>query len=575
MTPDLTAAGAARAGLCVPPAFVRHACVPLAAFGWFGLAAGGALAATAPAGAGQVPGASAIERVTVYPGLALVERSARVSSGARELVLDCLSAGFDMSSLQVEGSEGVRVGPVSAWTRPRSEAPACDSSPLDGAIRTLEDRLALLQAESSGHDLVLGLLRGLAAPEAGASAPAARLAAPAQAAGLQALLNTVQRSGQDALGQQHRLAREREALERELQPLLSERERLRGQSGEVRQLRISLAGSREGAVSLRYQVPGPTWAPAYRATLDTSAPGGASVQVERLAQVSQRSGEDWRGVNLRLSTGSPRGASAGPQPRSWEVFPRPPLAALPQLKAAMAAPAPMALRAAAPESADAALPDDAPMEFAVQQVEGEFATEFEVPGRVDVASGSQRVSLALGQQRLPARLWVRTVPQQDASAWLVAEGARPEGVWPDGPVQLMRGSQVVGSSVWRQAEGERFSLPFGRDEQVRVRVLPAQQATGSGGFIGSRQERKVARVYEVENRHRSAVDLQVLEASPVSTDEQIQVTRQFTPAPQPGFWQDQPGVVAWQTPLAPGQKARFAADYVISHPRDLAVQERR
>ena len=236
------------------------------------------------------------------------------------------------------------------------------------------------------------------------------------------------------------------------------------------------------------------------------------------------------------------------------------------------APAPMASMLArakgAPEQAES-------MDFAVQAVQGEFATEFEVPGKVDVSSGGQRVAFALGSQRWPARVKVQTVPQSDPSAWLIAEVARPDGVWPDGSLQLLRGTQVVGRSVWRTGERAQIALSFGRDEQVRVQNLPVTQQTASAGFIGNRTERRVGRLYEVENRRRTPVTLEVLESTPVSTDEKITVTRQFTPAPQPGDWQDQPGVVAWTQTLAPGQKARFGAEYLISHAKDLQVIERR
>jgi uncharacterized protein (TIGR02231 family) len=215
------------------------------------------------------------------------------------------------------------------------------------------------------------------------------------------------------------------------------------------------------------------------------------------------------------------------------------------------------------------------LEFAVQVTQGEFATEFEVPGTVDVGSGAQRVSLSLGSTRWPATVKVQTTPAADASAWLVAELARPEGVWPDGPLRLMRGNQVVGQGVFRVGQRDRLTLPFGRDELVRVQVNPVQQKSGETGFIGTRTERRISHAYTVENRRRSAIQLEVLEATPVSTDEKITVTRQFDPAPRPGDWQDQPGIVAWTLTLAPGQSQRFSADYVVSHPKDLAVSEQR
>lgn len=61
----------------------------------------------------------------------------------------------------------------------------------------------------------------------------------------------------------------------------------------------------------------------------------------------------------------------------------------------------------------------------------------------------------------------------------------------------------------------------------------------------------------------------------VGSGEQITVTRQFEPLVRPGFWQEQPGIVVWAQTLAPGQTARFSADDLISHPKDLIVSDRR
>lgn len=517
--------------------------------------------------------ASRVTRVTVYPGVALVERSTRVAQGARQLVLPCLPANFDVQQLRLDADAGIRIGPVSAVTLPREQVPACNASVQDERIRTLEDQIAALGAESAGHDLALAYLKTLApnANDSAASTVTSRSnAAPTQ---IQATAETIRRLGQDALLQQQRLARQREALEQQLQPLLQERERLRSSRSQVRSVSVSLSASRDGEVRLRYEIGGPSWSPAYRATLDSTS---RSVTLERLALVSQASGEDWQGVQLRLSTGSPRSAVTAPLPRAWQLAiapPRPPAAPV-----AMAAPSPRMLA----KSSDAADAEEAAPEpdFTVQTVQGEFSTEFEVPGTVDLASGRERVSFALGTQRLDARLRVRTSPAVQPAAYLVAELARPEGVWPDGPLQFWRGSQLVGASVWRASDSspasrERLSLPFGRDELVRVQLNPNQQQQASAGFIGSRTERREQHVYLIENRHPTPIDLQVLEASPVSTDERISVTRQFNPAPTLDPWQDQPGVIAWEQSLAAGASTRLQADYSISWPKDSPLSERR
>ncbi len=504
-------------------------------------------------------GPSRIQRVTVYPGSAVIERVARIPAGAREVVIPCLSAAFDMATLRLEAVEAnVRLGPVTATTQPRASAPACNTNTLDARIQALEDRMAGLDAEIGARDLVLGQLKGDVTASGGKGSPAA----------LASTLALVQRTGQDALTQQHRLRRQRTQIEQELAPLKAERDRQQGES-EVRQLTVQLSAPAESELRLQYQIPGPTWAPAYRATLDT---GARAVEMERQAQVSQSTGEDWSGVALRLSTGQPQAATAGPQPRPWQVSPRPPMVAeaMPMMAAA---PAPMVRMAKAAPS-----PEAPPLDFAVQVTQGEFATTFDVPGKVDVRSGGQSVAFTLGQERWPATVRVQSVPQADTSAWVVAEVTRPEGVWPNGTLQLLRGNQTVGRTIWNAAsgaQGDKIALSFGRDELVRVQRLPVPPFSETTGFISSRTERRVGHLYEVENRHRNPVELEVLESTPVPTDAQITVARKFDPAPQPGDWKEQPGIVAWRQTLTAGQKARFSAEYTIGHPKDLPVVERR
>ena len=38
-------------------------------------------------------------------------------------------------------------------------------------------------------------------------------------------------------------------------------------------------------------------------------------------------------------------------------------------------------------------------------------------------------------------------------------------------------------------------------------------------------------------------------------------------------WRQQPGIVAWRRTLEPGQTASFSADYLVSHPKDVQLQD--
>ncbi len=510
----------------------------------------------------QTPSPSRIDEVLVYPGGAQVTRLATVAAGARELVLTCLSARFDPDSLQVGAPDGVNLGPVQLETLPRERAPDCAHSPADEGLRKLEAQRDQLTAESSALDTSLGYLKALGSGEARAT-PAAGIAATAEG---------IRKTAQEALLRQAQIRRQLEELDRQIAPLKGEQDRLAAANPQWRSLRLRLSTAREAELKLSYRITQAGWAPSYRALLDTAS---GALTLERLAQVSQQSGEDWKNVKLRLSTAqvSPKVGQNPPWPWLLDLARAEPRGGL----AMEALPAPAPLMAAKPMNlavaGSRAMADAEPERFDLSVFQGSYATEFVLPLRVTVDSGTQRASLALGGEKLQAKVLARVQPQSEAAAYVVADLARPAGGWPRGAVQLMRDGALVGSSMLNIASGEeRLELPFGRDDAVRVQVEPEQRHAGNTGFIGARAEHRYARGYVVENRHTAgSVTLQLVEAAPVSRHEDIKVQAQFSPAPSTQTWRKQPGLVMWELPLAAGQSQRFTAEYVVSAPKEAQV----
>lgn len=522
-------------------------------------------AASAAPAAGEP--ASRIARVKLYPGSATVERVARVPAGARSLTFRCLPAGLDAQSLQVQADASVRVGETSVQVLDRAIAGGC-ASPLDDRVRAAQDQLAAASAESDALELAHTYLKTVAN-----TPPAVQASGPGTpgAGTINTTTETLRRSAQDTLVKLHQAQRRQEAAELALKALTAERDRIAGPAARVALVTVTLAAERDADVRLAYQVRGPSWSPSYRASLDTAA---ASVRLERLALVAQNTGEDWGGVQLTLSTGQPTRATSGRLPRPWtlDVEPPPqpvpppapaPAAASLQRLAAPVAPAPMA-EAAEP------LPS-----FDVAVAEGAYATEFAVPQRITVPSGGQRITLALGQTDARAQLLSRTVPAQEEAAYLVAVLPAPAGVWPTAPVALYLDGAFVGSGQLDTAAIARTGLAFGRDERVRVRAEPTRDATGSAGLTGARTERTQQRAYTVDNRHTAPIALQVLDAAPVSQNEQITVESRYEPAPADTAWNQQPGTVLWSQTLAAGASARFTASHTVRYPKDVRLQERR
>jgi hypothetical protein len=186
----------------------------------------------------------------------------------------------------------------------------------------------------------------------------------------------------------------------------------------------------------------------------------------RQAVVLQTTGEDWTGTKIKLSTSQPRLSPQGPEPNPWTLSVRPPRAPTA---------APLTGRAAASEDLSGAARAST---FTVSEIQSTFATEFEVPGKIDVPSDGRQVTVSLSKQVVPVKQRIRVVPRIDTSAFVVAEADRPEGIWLAGNIQ---------------------------------------NRSGDSGFLGNRTEREVGYTFTLTSMHKSPIEILILESSPVST----------------------------------------------------------
>lgn len=199
---------------------------------------------------------------------------------------------------------GVRVG---MWVRPGDPPPKAPAQEeLEEAQRQIErtgEQLELVEHE-------LSLLRGVAVPERpqgeeGKAPPASPMAARLQleqfvdgAAQKRLLERRTLREQlrglqEDERRMQERIAAASSAADVHLEEL---------QKSVVVRLRSRGTLPKKLTLELSYVVPGARWAPAYQCKL---ARDGSHAEIQMRAWVAQRTGEDWQGVRLKLSTASP------------------------------------------------------------------------------------------------------------------------------------------------------------------------------------------------------------------------------------------------------------------------------
>jgi uncharacterized protein (TIGR02231 family) len=513
--------------------------------------------ALAWAGSAYAQEGGRITRVTLYPGSATVERTAQVAPGQTRIELTGLPANFDPRTLRIDADPDIRIGEVSVRDVARTESLSGRESQLEAKIQALKDQKARLDVEVRTAELVRDFLASLSTRPGGENGkPHPVMADPKT---ITATVEALRRGGVDAYGLIQRMDIRKRALDTQIAALERDLAQLRTGTRDARALQVSLHAPRAGEIRASYQVANAGWKPAYRAALDSST---SRVELERQAMITQRTGEDWRGVKLRLSTGQPR-AAAIIDPAPWEIMVQSPVRTdTVGLRGIMADNKLQAL---------AEKPASAPAPASIGEFQTQYATEFEVPGSVDLSADGRQVNVSLARQSLLVKQRIRVVPRRDTVAMVTAESARPDGVWPAGDVQLYRDGSYIGSTFWNSQASEQLVLPFGRDDRVQVAVKRVKSRTGSAGIVNQRAERQVADLYTVTSRHRLPVELLVLEASPVPVSDQVKVGAVFEPKPKIENWQEQRGVMAWEQSLKPGETVKFVADYTITYPRELAV----
>ena len=501
-----------------------------------------------------------ITRVVLYPGSATVERSARVSAGAGTLQMTGLPANFDLRTLRVEAGDGIRVGEVSVQDASRAQALGAREAELEAKIQALKDEKGALDVEVKTAELVRDYLAALTTRSSGELQKTNPVLVDPKA--IPAVIEAIRKGGGDAYGQIQRIEIKKRGIDKEIAALERDLARLRSGGRDVRTVSIGYSAARPGELRATYQVANAGWKPVYRASLDSSA---SRMELERQATIVQRTGEDWRGVALRLSTGQPRPAQLV-DPSPWQLVIRPPVRTQ-SLSSEVRSPAAMLDQRVVAKAA--ARPDEA--ERIVAQFETQYATEFEVPGQVDLPSDGRQVNVSLATKSFPVKQRVRVVPRRDTAAMVTAEAELPEGVWIPGDAQLYRDGSYIGSTFWSAQAKEKLLLPFGRDDRVQITANRTRNRSGAAGLLGGRAERQVADLYTITSRHKVPIELLVLEASPVAVSDQISVDALFEPMPKIRDWEDKRGVVAWEQPLAPGETLKFVADYTITYPKDAPI----
>ena len=518
---------------------------------------------------------SRVEAVTVFPDGASVTRrfAVELPAGDHVLVLGDLPLTADPGSLRVAGAGEAKlvVGSVDARQPQRFERPDPERV----------QRLEALRDERLGLDDRIGAerLRKRAAE--------ALVAGPTLAGGERGL-DVAQARQAFAAAMEETAAADRAIRQAEQRQRLLDREiatieaALRQQPPQRLEARISVeAGAPyRGELTVTYAVRGARWAPVYDARLVTVGAKPA-LELVRRAEIRQETGEDWRDVNLTVSTARVARGSAAPQLASMILRfqePRPGRASDAMGSGYAAPPAPTVMPA--PPIAESeqrmrrpAAPRPVEEQEAVADTGG-FQASFAIPGQSTIASGPGSRALRVASVTVEPQLISRATPSVDTTAFLQAQ-FKYAGDVPlmPGRVSLYRDGMFAGRTQLAAAtRDETVTIGFGPDDLVSIQHNVVRRTDGSSGIISSsRTEEREFRIV-VRNGAQSPRQVVIEDRLPVTEAQDITVEPlPGATAPTARDVKGRRGIIEWAFDLAPGGVREIRHGWRLRWPSDKVL----
>ena len=548
------------------------------------------LTITGPAAAAEITAPSKIEAVTVFPSGAEVTRLIKVKleAGEHTLLIGDVTGEALPASMRVEASASSKLEIGSVDTR-RVGLSSSDPAVALSARKKIEDQIAALGDDHTAQDGVMQAaemqrvylenLAKLPQTPGGPALPAAREDWGALYGVIGTSMADIAKTVAGAKLKQRDIDRQLEDLRRQLEVVGGNNAQERT---EVR-IYVNAAEPLDASLSLRYQTSSASWSPFYDARLttgDKDKGAAPALTLTRRASILQKTGEDWDGVTLALSTTRPGATTAAPELKTLAV----------DFAAGAKLQAPRQNMTNADN--DAMGGKQFAQEKSIQLEENQFAgqrnaqralekaavagtTAFQavygIPGRIIIKSTGEAKRVQIVTEEIEPTLAVQTTPRIDHTAYLYAHLTLPSNASPllEGQVSLFRDGVFVGNGRMPQlSPGEGYDLGFGADERVKVKRVVIEDKKGETGTFTTSyvEERRYAIL--VRNLHNHAIQVQVIDRKPVPLQQDIAVDFKIYQGPQPAEndLDDRRGVLLWRISAEPGEEKQIGFGYRLTAP---------
>jgi len=288
------------------------------------------------------------------------------------------------------------------------------------------------------------------------------------------------------------------------------------------------------------------------------------------SKIKQTTGEDWKNINITLSTGNPTQSGARPIMSPWYLsFYYPYYDKVSTGGYYKEDDAKMKKEANAPRMADEVTVNALTISSYTSVVETQTNVEYKISIPYTVLSDGKEAMIEVQNYTLPAQYQYYCVPKLDVDAFLMA---RVSG-WKQynllsGEINLFYEDTYVGKSyVDVRNTNDTLDISLGRDKNMvvtRTKIKDFQ----SRQFIGANRKDTYSWEIIVKNKKKQAIDMVLEDQIPLSTDKDIEIEKiEITKA----AYNETSGKLLWNMKLNAGESKTFKLTYSVKYPKDKTL----
>ncbi len=530
------------------------------------LAAAAMLLAAAGSVCAEQTVSSEITEATVFFDRARVGRqaSAQVDSGSQRLIVPIEAFSIDQDSVtaQIMGEGeilGVQVTEAPVLQPGQEKIRELEKKRDELALkkRALEDEIKALGRQEAFLDGVVKFSQSQVPRDIKTNMPSAEeLSGTIEFLGSR--YTAILDKKRTAQTKTQNLAKEINKIERELDMLRGRADR----SETVIEILFRSAKTQEIDITARYFVPDAGWSPVYRAA---AADAKQEIDLSMMAEISQKTGEDWKEADIAVSTMTPVKGGRLPELSPWHLDTPEIYGKKSDKDSRMRT---QELAAVAPEKKRRA------PEAEAEKHETAISFEYSMPEPVTIESRDKKTLLPVFTKSVKGKFLYRSVPKKDPRAYLVCE-AEADRQLLAGRVRTFFEGRYTGTMYLEEKQpGQSFVLGLGADRSVSVNRNKVKDKRKETAFFGKIERdavvREITYSIEAENLKDRKVRLNIFDHVPVSKTDRITVEDlEFDPEPDKRDVDGKKGVVQWQTELGSGESSTFTISFTAAYPKDM------